>query len=586
MFKILLTLSLLISFLLSSQNLAQTQVEIYPTSKTGVVRYKDPKGDSYGYSYASSFLYKIGRFNGQNGTLSSSNEDIFRSSFEFNLGDIPYGAIFSDAKLRVSVSNRYASGSNYTFNLTRLANNIALGKTSFDQAGAATAIIVDIPYTYTNNLISSKALQDAVPDAHTNGAVLYIGAISNYEGTNLSYADISLSLIVTYTLPVSNISVTVRNDFGETPYDNTKMNIDGISSSIEPTGNTYTWQSNTFPHTLGAVDQIVELPSGFYNSKIGHWSTGSQAYSISIPSSPSTYTSYYDRLCNLNFANSINGGNRGSININGTVYNAPFPQFDVWSPNAITATAIDQDYNSVHYTFSRWEDNSTSAARTVTASRHNTYTAYFAGTPLFPDETVRHLSVSQVLNQYISLRWTEHPNSDVNYYKIYRKVKDTPSWITPECIGTVPRGTLAFTDPDYVYTNNFQTILLYDVKAYCSAWGTMSQDSYQGPYYGILVKSSADSLLAKNQVFENSITNYPNPFNPATQIRYSIKEKGFVSLQVYDVLGNKVADLVNEYKPAGSYDASFDASSLPSGIYISRIKAGNYLETKKMLFVK
>jgi len=80
--------------------------------------------------------------------------------------------------------------------------------------------------------------------------------------------------------------------------------------------------------------------------------------------------------------------------------------------------------------------------------------------------------------------------------------------------------------------------------------------------------------------------NYPNPFNPSTNISYTVPSHQFVSLQVYDVLGRKVATLVNETKDAGTYSVRFDASSLPSGVYLYRLQAGSYSETKKLLLMK
>ncbi len=97
--------------------------------------------------------------------------------------------------------------------------------------------------------------------------------------------------------------------------------------------------------------------------------------------------------------------------------------------------------------------------------------------------------------------------------------------------------------------------------------------------------------------------NYPNPFNPVTTIKYTIptppsssplakgrNEVGFVSLKVYDVLGNEIATLVNEEKFAGSYEVEFYSSvggnQLASGIYFYQLKAGDYLETKKMILIK
>ena len=80
--------------------------------------------------------------------------------------------------------------------------------------------------------------------------------------------------------------------------------------------------------------------------------------------------------------------------------------------------------------------------------------------------------------------------------------------------------------------------------------------------------------------------NYPNPFNPSTTIRYSIPELSNVELKVYDILGSEVASLVNEEKDSGVYTVSFDASNLSSGIYLYRLQAGSFIQTKKMILIK
>lgn len=80
--------------------------------------------------------------------------------------------------------------------------------------------------------------------------------------------------------------------------------------------------------------------------------------------------------------------------------------------------------------------------------------------------------------------------------------------------------------------------------------------------------------------------NYPNPFNPVTRISYYIPEDQYITLQVFDVLGKEIATLVNEFKSAGSYDVQFNATDLPSGIYLYRIKAGDYSQTLKMIVLK
>jgi photosystem II stability/assembly factor-like uncharacterized protein len=80
--------------------------------------------------------------------------------------------------------------------------------------------------------------------------------------------------------------------------------------------------------------------------------------------------------------------------------------------------------------------------------------------------------------------------------------------------------------------------------------------------------------------------NYPNPFNPSTRIAYVIANRQFVTVKVYDLLGREVATLVNEEKSAGNYEVEFNGSMLPSGIYFYQIKAGNFVETKKMILLK
>ena len=80
--------------------------------------------------------------------------------------------------------------------------------------------------------------------------------------------------------------------------------------------------------------------------------------------------------------------------------------------------------------------------------------------------------------------------------------------------------------------------------------------------------------------------NYPNPFNPTTKILFEIPQQGFVSLKIYDVLGNEIITLVDEEKPAGNYEVEFDGTGLPSGVYFFRIKANNFIQTKKMVLIK
>ena len=79
---------------------------------------------------------------------------------------------------------------------------------------------------------------------------------------------------------------------------------------------------------------------------------------------------------------------------------------------------------------------------------------------------------------------------------------------------------------------------------------------------------------------------YPNPFNPSTNIRYQIPSAGRVTLKIYDILGRGVKTLVNEYQTSGSYEKSFNAVNLASGIYFYQIRVNNFVATKKMILIK
>ena len=102
--------------------------------------------------------------------------------------------------------------------------------------------------------------------------------------------------------------------------------------------------------------------------------------------------------------------------------------------------------------------------------------------------------------------------------------------------------------------------------------------------------SSADDLTDLVPVEIQLFQNYPNPFNPSTRIQYSVSSRHFVSLKVYDILGNEIATLINEEKTAGVYEVEFSKGlihqTLPSGVYFYQLQVGNFMETKKMILTK
>jgi hypothetical protein len=96
------------------------------------------------------------------------------------------------------------------------------------------------------------------------------------------------------------------------------------------------------------------------------------------------------------------------------------------------------------------------------------------------------------------------------------------------------------------------------------------------------VKEHQNNLPTEFKLFQN----YPNPFNPTTTIQFDIPKASFVTLKVYNILGQEVATLVNEKREAGRYEAKFKASTLSSGVYFYRLQAGDYASTKKFVLIK
>ena len=104
----------------------------------------------------------------------------------------------------------------------------------------------------------------------------------------------------------------------------------------------------------------------------------------------------------------------------------------------------------------------------------------------------------------------------------------------------------------------------------------------------VYIRKSLTSIDGKNEQVNNFHLeqNYPNPFNPTTIIRYSLPKNGLVTLKVFDILGREVATLANEYKVAGIYDVTFNASNLASGVYIYQLRSGDFVANKKLILMK
>ncbi len=149
--------------------------------------------------------------------------------------------------------------------------------------------------------------------------------------------------------------------------------------------------------------------------------------------------------------------------------------------------------------------------------------------------------------------------------------------------------TSAVTGADGIATL-YSKFMRNPVGTWCFEVISLTKSGFTYDPNGNVITTQCESaeILTKEffELTEYTLEAYPNPFNPTTTISFSIPETGFTSLKVYDILGNEVANLVNEVKDAGIYNVQFDGSNLTSGVYIYQLQTGEYTATKKIQMIK
>ena len=175
------------------------------------------------------------------------------------------------------------------------------------------------------------------------------------------------------------------------------------------------------------------------------------------------------------------------------------------------------------------------------------------------------------------------------------QISDITSDISAVTFSNVNRG-YAVSDGKILFTSDggASWIVQYSDNNYYSAVQFLNLDvGFVAPYGGYILKTTTGGIISnfgpdQTETADefNLKQNYPNPFNPVTNLEFGISKLEFVSLKVYDVLGNEIKTLVNEMKTPGVYNVEFDGSNLPSGIYYYKIAAGNFSEVRKMMLLK
>ncbi len=166
----------------------------------------------------------------------------------------------------------------------------------------------------------------------------------------------------------------------------------------------------------------------------------------------------------------------------------------------------------------------------------------------------------------VELLWSTATEENNAFFELYRNGIR---------LGTIQGSGTTTEKKSYSFTDE-------NVKA-----GTYSYKLYQQDYDGSRkLAGETNATVSSNPADFTLAQNYPNPFNPTTVINYSVPSESFVTLKVYDVMGNEVKTLVNEKKSAGSYNVNFNAKNLAAGLYVYQLRTNNFEASKKMMLLK
>lgn len=176
----------------------------------------------------------------------------------------------------------------------------------------------------------------------------------------------------------------------------------------------------------------------------------------------------------------------------------------------------------------------------------------------------------------VRLHWNDNSSNEAGFI-LSRKTGDTLSANQFVILTTLDSGATEAFDSTALQT----TLYTYMITAY-----TIDSMYANSNMAVIQTGTGVNDELAGRPTEYRLHQNYPNPFNPGTTIQYQIPEAGFVTLKVYDLLGNEVAELVNAEKEPGYYEVKFNADKLASGVYLYKLQAGSFSQTKKFSLLK
>ena len=357
---------------------------------------------------------------------------------------------------------------------------------------------------------------------------------------------------------------------------------EGHGISVDGSGNAYIagyTSSSDFPTTSGAYDESL--------NGVGSW----DVFVSKI--NPSGNALIYSTLLggsSHDFGRAMTIDGSGNAYIGGETCSMDFPT---------TSGAYDENYNGGNYDVFVFKLNSSGNALI-----YSTYLGGSGFTPVPSDFKI--ISIKDVPSdqgKQVRISWKRHPNDSedaagniITKYSIWRKIDYNLPFLFQKT--AVPVGDWTFVKEVPAMQNSiYNTIVptLADLTIYYSQYYTTffvcAHTSNPlihwetEPYSGYSIDNSLQKLEYALQ------QNYPNPFNTYTSIKYNISKNSFISLKIYNSLGQEVRTLVNEIKPEGYYKAVWDGTNdnrmkVNSGVYIYRFQAGGYMTTKKMVMLK
>lgn len=365
------------------------------------------------------------------------------------------------------------------------------------------------------------------------------------------------------------------------------------------------WNSN---HEVEAIEDgstvggYVQRFKEWFRVNVGQKATTEQTTITIDFNSRYQIPEYQARFVNeysITFRNEFVGvsGYPGSIQVDDTTRSSPFLK-KIKKGDEIEGEALAQTINYIHYTFDEWSDGCQTASRLETAECDTIFTAKYTGKPesmYFYD-----LHVVGDVGDTLKLEWNTHPHDSVSY-EVWRKVKP----LGEPCGDPVKKATLAhgittWKDQDYIITDGYTNDLVYyDVRSCYSIEDTYSDPEWVDAFAEMMEKRLDEKYSDDNAAIPESfdIAVFPNPFNPETTIEYCLKESAKVTLTIFDMLGRKIATLVDVGQQAGQYSIRWLAKDsagnrVSSGMYFYHFRAvpkGNgdiFQKSGKLLLVK